>query len=254
MIPGGYILQPRCFDESSSAHLPPVTRELWFYLLRKVNHKDKGKIKRGQGFFCLGDIQKDLSWMVGYRRKMYSKPQLTKSLRRLREGNMVETTKETRGVMVTVCKYATYQDPKEYEGNAEGSTKEPRRKREGRTINKNDKNEKKEKKENTKQIPERPDFISSSLWQSLLDNRKFKKLQNTELALKTFCNSISVGIEKGYTAEECIGEYVSSSWKRFNVDWMNGKDKQQTWDVPAKKETARDKRSADALELLKGMG
>ena len=109
-----------------------------------MNHKESGKFYRGDGFFCLGDIQKDLSWMVGYRREMYSKPQLTKSLRRLREGNMVETTKATRGVFITVCNYVKYQDPKEYEGNAEGSTKEPRKKRSGITKNKNDKNVKKE--------------------------------------------------------------------------------------------------------------
>ena len=89
-----------------------------------------------------------------------------------------------------------------------------------------------------------------------MENRKFKKLQNTELALKTFCNSISEGIERGYTAEECIGEYVSSSWKRFNADWMKGNGKQQyeSWDQPSQQEKPMDKRSADALELLRGMG
>ena len=130
-IPGGYILQPRCIDGSDIMHEPPVVRELWFYLLRRVNHRDNGKFERGTNFFCLGDIQDALHWYVGYRKKTYSKPQLTKAMRRLRERNMIETAKETRGIWVRVLNYNYYQDPKNYEGNAEGNTKEIRRKHEG---------------------------------------------------------------------------------------------------------------------------
>lgn len=130
-INGGYILQPRCFDDSDAAHFPPCTREVWFYLLRNVSHTDFGKYKKGQAFFSLEDIQKALSWSVGYRSEMYSKPQITKALRRLREDNMIETSKATRGVHVTVCNYAKYQDPSSYEGNGEGNAKAMRRQCEG---------------------------------------------------------------------------------------------------------------------------
>ena len=140
-IDNGYILQPRKIEKSEIMQMPPVTRELWFYLIRNVQHKDYKKLKRGQGYFRLNDIQEDLSWMVGYRKEKYSKPQLTKSLRRLREGNMIETTKATHGILVTICKYNVYQDPNNYEGNDEGNAKETRRKRKGININKNDKNE-----------------------------------------------------------------------------------------------------------------
>lgn len=140
MIPKGYILQPRIYDDSEASKFSPVTRELWHYLLRNVNHKDVGKYKRGQGFFSFADIQEALSWYVGYRKMKYSKPQLTKALRRLNEGNMTETMKATRGIIITVCNYSYYQDPGNYEGNDEGSTKDQRRKREGHTKNKNDKN------------------------------------------------------------------------------------------------------------------
>jgi hypothetical protein len=124
MIKGGYILQPRLFDKSDAAHMSPVTRELWYYLLRNVNFSDGESFKRGQNFFTLKDIQDGLSWFIGYRKSTYSKPQLTKALRRLREATMIETTKATRGVIVTVCNYSEYQNPKNYEGNAEGNTKE----------------------------------------------------------------------------------------------------------------------------------
>jgi hypothetical protein len=122
-IKGGFILQPRAIDESGIIHEPPVVRELWFYLLRKVNYLDNGKHKRGQGFFSLNDISEDLHWKIGYRKVKYSKSQISKALRKLHEGNMIETLKETRGVLVTVCKYEHYQNIKNYEGNDEGSTK-----------------------------------------------------------------------------------------------------------------------------------
>jgi len=48
--------------------------------------------------------------------------------------------KATRGVIITVLKYDYYQDPKNYEGNDEETTKGSRRKSGGSTKNKNDKN------------------------------------------------------------------------------------------------------------------
>lgn len=141
-------MQPRKIDESQIMHEPPCTRELWFYLLRKVNHADNAtlEIKRGQGFFRYSDIIGDLCWYVGYRKESYSKTQIAKSLRRLRERNMIATAKTTRGVLVTVLKYSIYQDPKSYEGNNEDSTKETRRQQCDNTINKNDKEEKNKNK------------------------------------------------------------------------------------------------------------
>lgn len=140
-IRGGFVLQPRSWDSSDAAHFPPIVREVWFWILRNVSYKTNGSCSRGQGFFTLSDIQEALSWMAGYRRMKYSKPQLTKSLRKLREGNMIATAKETRGIRVTVLKYDIYQNPDNYESNNEGTTKEPRKKRSGHTIDKNVKNE-----------------------------------------------------------------------------------------------------------------
>lgn len=131
MIEGGYILQPRKLDDSEVSKMSPVTRELWLYILRKVNHAPFKGLKRGQRHFLFSDIQNDLSWEFGYRTEKYSKPQLTKAIRRLKNASVIETTKATRGMVVTVCKYDFYQDPANYEGNTEGNKKPPRRKREG---------------------------------------------------------------------------------------------------------------------------
>lgn len=138
-IKGGYVLQPRSFDKSKASKLPPVTREIWFWLLRNVNRFDRNGIGFGCGFFRLDEIAEGLHWFVGYRKEVYSKPQITKSLRRLCDAKMIVTTKEIRGVIVKVLNYAYYQDPKNYEGNDEGNAKETRREKGGHTTHKKDK-------------------------------------------------------------------------------------------------------------------
>jgi hypothetical protein len=199
MIKGGYILQPRCFDKSNAAKMSPVTRELWFYLLRNVNHKDTKKSKRGSRFFSLGDIQEALCWYVGYRKMVYSKPQLSKALRRLGEGNnegpMLATVKATRGIIITILNYNEYQDPKNYDGNGEGSTKAQRKDFRGHTINKNDK----ECKEVKKKIKRKK------------STKKFIPPLQTEVE--------SYFIEKGFSCE--LGK---KAWEFYEAgDWVDSK-------------------------------
>jgi len=208
MINGGYILQPRIFGESDASKMPPVTRELWFYLLRRVNHKDNGKYKRGHGFFCLNDIQQDLSWHVGYRKEVYSKPQLTKSLRRLRDDNMIATTKATRGVYVTICNYGYYQDPKNYEGNDEGSTKETRRKSSGHTKNKNVKNEKNEKKDQNIY----PEWLNEDLLKQFKSMRVKIKKPMTDKAVNLLISKLEKFKDEGQNIDEIIEQSILNSW------------------------------------------
>ena len=130
-IKGGYSLQPRAIEYSGAMNFPPVTREIWMFIVRKVQHKPYKKLKRGEGFFKYQNIQDALSWSVGYRKMTYSKTQIAKSLRRLREGNMIETMKATHGILIKVCNYSHWQNPDHYESNGEsndeGNTKEMER-------------------------------------------------------------------------------------------------------------------------------
>ena len=218
-IKGGYILQPRVIDESDIIHEPPVVRELWLYLLRKVNHRNIGKFKRGSGFFSLEDISNDLHWFVGFRKMKYSKPQLTKSLRRLRERNMIATMKATRGVFVTICKYDYYQDPKNYEGNDEEITKETRRQRGGITKNKNEKNERIEEE---KTLSWRDDF---EIYKSELIEA-FKKIKNDQKFLEKQ-ERYNPGVDVILSIEKSIDGYwiKEGGWKNkkksqtVNIDW-----------------------------------
>jgi len=221
MIEGGYILQPRIIDSSEIAQFPPVTRELWSYLLRNVNHarNDRLNIDRGQNFFRLSDIQDDLKWYSGYRKNTYSKPQLTKSLRMLRERNMVETVKETRGVLITICNYDYYQDPKNYEGNNEKTTKEPRKKSKGRTINKNVKNNKNEKDITN---PFRAlDFlidlgVEKQIASDFLEVRKGKNQKPTLTAFNTIKEQIA---KTKKTPTQILKICIDKGWAGFRASW-----------------------------------
>ena len=212
-IKGGYILQPRTLDGSSVAKMPPVTREIWLYLLRKVNYCDSNKIKKGSGFFSYKQIQEDLSWWVGYRKETYSKPQIAKSLRRLHEGNMVETMKATHGVIITVCNYCFYQDPKNYEGNDEGSTKETRRKRQGSNIQKKDKEIKEKETTKGNGVFKLPEEIPFEEWNAYLQVRARIKCANTDGAKQLLVNKLLRFKNQGYNLKEVLEEATEKSWK-----------------------------------------
>jgi hypothetical protein len=136
-IKGGYILLSRKLDSSEVMKFPPATRELWLYILRKVNHCDYKNIKRGENLFQYKKIQDDLCWYAGYRKITYTKSEVAKSIRRLHEAGMIATAKETRGVMIKVLQYDLYQDPKSYERNNESNSNGLRKQRSGSTIYKN---------------------------------------------------------------------------------------------------------------------
>lgn len=118
-IKGGYILQPRKIDDSDIAKSPPHVREIWMYLLRKANHRDRkvnGKvIKRGQALTSYRQILEDLSWYVGARKESYARHHCETAMKALTKATMVTTTKTTRGMIVTILNYDYYQNPKNYD-------------------------------------------------------------------------------------------------------------------------------------------
>lgn len=216
-IYGGYILQPRCIDDSDIMHEPPVVREVWFYLLRRVNHTDNGKFERGTNFFRFKEIQEALHWYVGYRKKTYSKPQLTKAIRRLRERNMIETMKATRGLRVSILNYNYYQDPKNYESNGEGNTKETRRQRREHHY----KQEKECKKQETNNPPKSPqgdkvdypDWLDQKIWNEFKAHRRRLGKAMTPHAEKLNINKIEKLMEQGHQPDDLINLAIEKGWQ-----------------------------------------
>ena len=158
----GYILESRTILDSAIWDKPPLYFKVWHYLLLKAQHADYKGLKRGQLITSIPEIQEACSYHVGYRKITPSKKEIYGIVKFLRnpyggndegnnEKNMIVTTKVTHGLLVTICNYNVYQDPKYYEGNDEKSakvtTKSSRRERQGNNINKNDKNDKNDKKD-----------------------------------------------------------------------------------------------------------
>lgn len=170
----GYILESRTILNSDIWKKPPLYFKVWHYLLLRAQHTDYKELKRGQLITSIPEIMEACSYNVGYRKVTPSKKEVWRIIEWLRsphegnherndegnnEGNMIQTTKVTHGILVTICNFNLYQDPKNYEGNAKrntkgttkGTTKELRKERQGNNINKNDKND---KNDNTPQTPQ----------------------------------------------------------------------------------------------------
>ena len=98
-------------------------------------YSPKGNLKRGQLKTSIPEIQEACSWSVGYRKEVPSKSKIFRIiewLRRTSEQNdeqkanvtMIETTNATQGIVITITNYSHYQDPENYERNAERTDEE----------------------------------------------------------------------------------------------------------------------------------
>ena len=156
----GYILEHRKILESEIWHKPPMYFKVWHYLLLKAQYQDYKGLKRGQLFTTIDEIREACSYNVGYRKITPSKKEIWGIIEWLRtpqngnisrnpyegnnegndKGTMIVTTKVTHGMIVTICNFNKYQNPKANEGNNEGNdeipTKELRRERQGNNNNK----------------------------------------------------------------------------------------------------------------------
>lgn len=146
----GYYLMARRIDESPVSKMPPHVREIWHLLIRKAMWRDGTDLKRGQLLITYKQIQDDLSWVVGYRRHTYQKHHIDTALNLLAAPTlkptaappMIRKARTTRGIVVTVLNYDTYQNFKTYETDSETDLEptaklcENRHDREGREYNK----------------------------------------------------------------------------------------------------------------------
>ena len=168
-IDGGYYMKARCIQDSEISIMPPYVREIWDWLLKEANHSDNksngSSIKRGQLVRTFKDIQEGLKWMIGWRKMTYKKWQCENAMKFLRERTMITTMKTTRGMLITICNYSLYQDPKNYESNKRADRRTTDPKQTTDTINKNEKNGKNDKK---KREREPAVFLTEEEYQKLV--------------------------------------------------------------------------------------
>ena len=220
----------------------PNMYHLFSFLLLSANVKD-GKwqgyeIKRGQ----LITGRKKISEQTGI-----SQQSIRTCLTRLKQTNEITVKSTSKFSVITICNYEKYQTTGsacQPTTNQQSTSNQPatNHKQEVKKLRSKEVKEKINKKEKFDPVKFRPDFIPKDLWFSLLENRKFKKLENSKLALTTICNALQKGIVAGFDIEECIGQYVSSKWTRFNHTWMKNDNRQQTFN---RQISPREKRLAD---------
>lgn len=142
MVDNGYVLIARNIMYSEIWKKKPEYLKIWIYLLVHVNHKKNKVFPRGSNFFNVPEISKETGIKVN---TVYN------SIEWLKKAKQITTQKTTRGIVVNVLQYETYQDPANYKGETKGETKgeiSTKQVRNGYdTINNNEKNDNKENKE-----------------------------------------------------------------------------------------------------------
>jgi len=226
-LKGGYYIKARCTQDSEIAHAPPHVREVWDWLLKEANHKNvklkNTTIKRGHCLRTYKDIQEGLCWYVGYRKEKYTSSQIEFAMKWLTKRGMIAKMKTTRGLLITISNYETYQNPKNYKSHSDNhnkTTMKPHHKQE--TINK--------------------DEISNQLFK-FWDSLDIIKHKNKPKSGKTTFKKAVDDILKNYSADEiktAMGNYskiLNSKDYYFTYRWtvtdflIRGFEKFKSWEV-----------------------
>ncbi len=134
-IQGGCTLWSRQTLESEIFSKPAIWFKIWFYIVSKANHSDKGQFKRGQCFLKYQWIRESTG---------ASRDQIKHCIEFLKSRQMLATQKATRGMIVTVSNYNVYQDIDNYRGCTKSHRRATQKPQKSHTINNNDNNDKNE--------------------------------------------------------------------------------------------------------------
>ncbi|HGF8355583.1 TPA: hypothetical protein QFG09_001488 [Enterococcus faecium] len=260
VIPGGAIFVARKLNSSAIFQKPPLYLKVWMFLLTQAQHKDYKGLKRGQLFTSIPQIQKAVSWKVGYRTETPTKKQIFGILDWLRfpsegndEGNamepMIVTTKVTHGLLITICNYNVYQSLSNYEGNdgsnSDSHTKGLRPESEGNNINKNVyKNDKNDNKPSNQDLMDRFDLI----W------KKYPNKKGKAAAFKAYCKALKEGVTDE-TILDGINRYkkeiaIKNTDKQYiahGSTWFS----QNRWEDDYEIESAAKNEPSDADDILR---
>ena len=134
-IPEGAILLARVTMNSDIWEKKPSWwLKVWTYILMKVNHKGNKMFNRGSNFFNRNWIYDDCK-LVNDRIKADS---IDNVIRWLRDEKMITTQKTTRGIIINVCNYETYQDLASYRNDTANETETRQKRDRNETINNNE--------------------------------------------------------------------------------------------------------------------
>ena len=142
---------------------------------------------------------------------------------------MVTVVSNGKGTFISVTNWDAYQSKELDKVTAQSNDVDHEHKRLLETIKELNKKLKEKNKKEYKEKITKPDFFTVEQWKKLLKIRKAKKVLNTSDALKPFVNKIKEAVDKKYSVDECLDEYASGNWKRFDVSWMPEPKEDSKW-------------------------
>jgi len=123
-IPGGCILLARKVIDSEIWYDKPAWwLKVWLYILMKTNHSGKGKYKPGEQYFDYGTIYHDCR----LRSEGLKKASLKNVFSMLKDTTQITTRKATRGFIITICNWESYQTLDNYKNHTENHMRMPNR-------------------------------------------------------------------------------------------------------------------------------
>lgn len=125
VIPGGYVMIARKLFLGDLMDKPPLYFKLWAYMLDRANWKDRDKLRRGEFVATIAEMQEAMSYRVGYRKSTPTKDEIRSAYEYFVTAKMITTAKTTRGMIINICKYELYQNPKNYETHGEARNEPP---------------------------------------------------------------------------------------------------------------------------------
>lgn len=115
-IPGGFILLSRQLLESEIFSKPPHYLKLWIWMLMKARWQDGNSLKRGQLLTCISEMQDLGIHKIGNRDVgKFTADQVRSAYGFLVQSGAITVSKTTRGLIISIMKYDTYQTPESYE-------------------------------------------------------------------------------------------------------------------------------------------
>lgn len=118
-IPGGCVLLSRKALDSDLMDQSPLVVKLWVWILLKANWRDREQLKRGQLVTTIAEMQEAMSHYSGWRKIVPTKDELRSAYGALSKATRIATRKTTRGMVITVINYGTYQDISAYASHTE---------------------------------------------------------------------------------------------------------------------------------------
>lgn len=193
---GAFQVARKLFESEIWLDKPSSWFKIWVYILGKVNHKERGKFRRGEGFF---QFQQERS-LIG---KDITSDVIKKAISYFKKNAMIGTKRSTRGMKIIVFKYNTYQSFDNYLGTEFGTKKALRKHSDTQEL-KNDKN-------NTETS------VSPFDWNSYLEEMKKDKRLNIRLIALYFIKR-KVKFDSHDEATEAIRRHLKDSVKVSKFD------------------------------------